>query len=473
MRSGILFTTSIPAVLISLAPLSLAQERKERPFELRRRETQDRVGGVPEEVLKLQSLEKVRLPSLDEAIEEALRAAREAARPLIDRKFHDGRRFEVPGDFETIQAALDVAKPRDAVIVAPGTWFELLTVPDGVKLVSASSDGGDELVAVEGARLKLPRRALRTILDGSRSEPSRQGMFDFAPGAGRTTIVDGFTIRNLPEQNHHLPGHAHGLNMRGASPVIMNCYIRKNGSTGIGNHALYRDQGSPLEKRDFRGANVEHPASALIFGNIIRNNLGLGIGCNHLSSPWILGNEVCGNDDSKLGELPSPGIGAQHGASPTIIGNLVHGNPGGGILAKLGESQGAHAIDRRTRPTVMKNVVWANGSLRPGISCSGGGSMREPVRLTGNFVKDSGAVGIGLADGATGVIEANLVCSSRQAGIAVVQSTALLLDRNQVTGAGAPGFVIVSGSLVLEMRGNAANSNRGPRFLLRESRIGK
>ena len=35
---------------------------------------------------------------------------------------------------------------------------------DGVKLISDSTGGGDKPMAVEGARLKLPRRTLRTII---------------------------------------------------------------------------------------------------------------------------------------------------------------------------------------------------------------------------------------------------------------------------------------------------------------------
>ena len=55
-------------------------------------------------------------------------------------------------------------------MVKPGTYFELLDLKEGVKLVSDSANGGDEAVSVKGARLKLPRRALRTILDGSKTK---------------------------------------------------------------------------------------------------------------------------------------------------------------------------------------------------------------------------------------------------------------------------------------------------------------
>ena len=226
-----------------------------------------------------------------------------------------------------------------------------------------------------------------------------------------------------------------------------------------------------MGKRDLRRANVAHEASAVLYRNVVRGNLGLGIGCNHFSAPHILGNEVFGNDDSPLGEEPSPGIGAKHGAAPVIVGNLVHDNPGGGILSSAGEPQGAHGIDRPTRPTVRGNVVWRNGKVRPGVSSSAGGSAEGPVLIAGNFVYEAGAAGIALADGAFGVVEENMVSGSALTGISIRGSTALRLNRNRAAGSGAGGFAIVEGSTVREMRGNAADGNQGPRFLLRESRI--
>lgn len=435
--------------------------------EARRREIRDGMSGVPEKILKLQSTERVTPLSIDAAVDAALQAADEAARPLIDTTFHKGKHLFVPDAFKTIQGAIDAAEKGDIVLVRPGTYFELIVMKDGVKLVSDSAKGGDELVTVEGARMKLSRRTMRTIIDGSRSETSWRGMIDFDAGLGRNTIIDGFTLQNLPKQNHHIPGHPHGLNVRGASPIIMNCYVRSNGSTGIGSHVVFEDQDREISERDFRWANVKYRAEAVIYRNIICDSLGLGIGCNHFSAPHILGNEVFLNSDAELGDDPSPGMGAKHGAAPTVIGNIVHDNPGGGILCGIGESQGRHGIDRPTHPTVMKNVLYRNGKLRPAISSGGGGSKEMPVRFLNNLVYDTENVGIALQKGAVGIIENNMVCSTIGPGIAVNASIALKLNRNQVKGAQGPGFVITDRARVLQMVGNAADSNSGPRFLLR------
>ena len=429
------------------------------------------VAGLPAPVLAVQSDAKVTPPTLDEAIAAARAEAAKAVAPLIDPAFHKGRSLVVPDAFATIQAAIDAAKSGDVVLVRAGTYFEQLVMKDGVRLVSDAGTDGDELVPVEGAVLRLPRRTLRTILDGSKAEASSRGMIDFTNGVGRHTVVDGFTIRNLPRQDHHLPGHAHGVNVRGASPVILHCWVHHNGSTGIGNHATFRDAGQPMAKRDFRRANVVDVSEAVIWNNVVAWNFGLGIGCNHYGSPLVIGNEVFGNDDSALTGTPTPGIGIKHGAAPHVVGNLVHDNAGGGILTQVGEPAGAQEIDVPSHPTIVWNVVRGNGRTHPAISARRAGSEDLPVVIARNLVFDAGAMGIGLSDGAVAIVEDNLVAGSGPGGIAVRGARALRLDRNRVTGAKGPGFLIVAGARVDRMAGNAADGNTGPRFAVNDGWI--
>ena len=476
MNSVVRIAVSVVAMVVLLAANTKAEENNSysRKFipegrsERIRREKQDKFGKVPEEILKRQSIKRMEPPSIDLSITIALKAASKEASSLIDTTFHKGKRFVVPDDYKTIQNAINAAGKGDVVVVKPGIYYEMILMKDGVKLLSDSTNGGDDLEALEGARLKLPRRTLRTIIDGSRGRATSHGMIDFNDGIGRNTIVDGFTIQNLPRQNHHIPGHAHAINIRGASPVIINCLVQKNGSTGIGNHVVYADQNSYISKRDFRWANVKYKVRGVIYHSIVRENLGLGIGFNHFSAPYVLGNDVSFNNDAELGQVPSPGMGAKHGAAPKIIGNIVHDNPGGGILSKVGQPQGIHHIDRPTHPTIMKNVVYSNGKLCPAIGSYGAGSKQMPVRIIGNFIYDAGSAGIGISKQAVAVIEDNIISGSAKPGISINAATALNLNRNTVTMGNTPGFLITGDANVLEMTGNAAYWNRGPRFLLRD-----
>ncbi|WP_446011725.1 right-handed parallel beta-helix repeat-containing protein [Candidatus Electrothrix sp.] len=427
---------------------------------------------LPYSDCRSQGTEPVTLDHFDQVVQENLQAATEKALTRIDLHFHDtGKRLLVPQEYKTIQSAINAATSGDSVVVQQGIYYEQLVMKDGVKLVSDASDNGDELVSVEQAILQLPRRTLRTIIDGSKSSPSHHGMFDFTEGLGSTTIIDGFTIQNLPRQNHHEPGHAHAINMRGASAVVMNCYIRNNGSTGIGNHVYFKDQKQPMDTRDFRWNNIKTRSSAVIYHNIISDNFGLGIGCNHFSTPWVLGNEIFANDDSALTGIPTPGIGIKHGAAPDILGNIVHDNPGGGILTGKGEHQGRYLIDKPTAPLIARNVVYSNGKDKPGIGNDAAGSTELPVRILKNLVTREQAVGIGLMNRGVSIVEENVIDRTGSVGIAVNGSTVLKLNRNRITNTGSPGIVLVFGSTVHEMKQNIMMNTRGPNFVIKDSEV--
>ena len=461
----------VAAIATASFPFASADDG-EAPWEKRKREMQDQAGGLPPEILAKQRVGKVEMPSVEDACRAAREAADEAAAAILraasERK---GRVLRVPGDHLTVQAAIDAAKAGDSVLVGAGTWYEQVDEKAGVRVASDPADGGDEPVAVERALNRLPRRALRTILDGTRAKASSRGMVDFEPGAGRDTVVDGFTVQNLPKQDHHKPGHAHAINVRGSSPVVANCLVRGNGSTGIGNHAVFADQDKPMPERDFRVANVRHKAGAVLYRNVACGNFGLGIGCNHLAEVLIAGNEVFGNDDSELGAGVSPGIGIKHGAAPTVVGNVVHDNPGGGILCEEGPAEGKHPIDRPTHPTIRANVVLRNATAQPCIGARDAGSVEQPVVIVGNSVYDPAAIGIGVVGRSFAVVEANRVKGGKPSGIAIHGATVLRLDRNEVTGADQAGFSIVAGAVVRQMVANAAAENGGPRFVLRDATV--
>ena len=82
--------------------------------------------------------------------------------------------IEVPADQPTIQAGIDAAVNGDSVVVAPGTYHEVLNF-HGKAIALLSADG-----------------PLVTIIDGQQ----RNSVFTFESGETRSSMVSGFTIRN-------------------------------------------------------------------------------------------------------------------------------------------------------------------------------------------------------------------------------------------------------------------------------------
>jgi hypothetical protein len=80
--------------------------------------------------------------------------------------------LHVPGDYATIQAAVDAASPGDTVKVAAGTYHEAIVMRPGVCLIGAGAD--------------------RTVLDAQSQSIT---LVDLSTGAG--SVVSGFTLRGV------------------------------------------------------------------------------------------------------------------------------------------------------------------------------------------------------------------------------------------------------------------------------------
>jgi len=82
--------------------------------------------------------------------------------------------IHVPGDYPTIQKAIDAAVNDDTVLVAPGTYVENIDFMG--KAITVQSEKGPE----------------STILDGGQQE----AVVTFNSGEGYQSILDGFTVTN-------------------------------------------------------------------------------------------------------------------------------------------------------------------------------------------------------------------------------------------------------------------------------------
>ena len=86
----------------------------------------------------------------------------------------------VPGDFATIQEAIEAARDGDEVLVAPGTYVENIDFLG--KAIAVRSAEGPQVTIIDGSDLTLG------IIPGC--------VVTFFRGEGRDSLLEGFTLTN-------------------------------------------------------------------------------------------------------------------------------------------------------------------------------------------------------------------------------------------------------------------------------------
>lgn len=315
--------------------------------------------------------------------------------------------IHVPDDYPKIQEAINAAQAGDTVLVSPGKYIERIFLKEWVAVRSEGSEA--EHLDHTAAR--------RTIIDaGGQTDGA---VVEGADGA----VIDGFTLTGLGKVNHHLPGHPHGVQCRGASSVIINNIVHHMGSTGIGSHMN-------------KGKN----ASPFIANNIVHHNQGLGIGNNHESSATVVGNIVYGNTEV--------GIGIRNGAHPLVENNIVYSNGWAGIGTRVGGF-----------PSIRNNKIYNNGTTKSPSKGAGIGIAETNVPIIeNNEVYSNYLGGIGVRRGGTAVIRNNKSYNNRYAGIGLDSAVSVLIENNEIYNNRRGGIGITNNSSAVIRHNNIYNN---------------
>ncbi|MCH2137261.1 MAG: right-handed parallel beta-helix repeat-containing protein [Phycisphaerales bacterium] len=227
--------------------------------------------------------------------------------------------INVPGDYPTIQSAVDAANPGDEIVVAPGTY-------------TSTQDGPVVDMKGKAITLRASGTAEETIIDG---ENTRGGIGCFN-NETEATVIEGFTITNGAY------GDGGGIFISAASPSITNCIVTNNSGT-LGGGIYCGGQSNPIisgctisgnTAKDSAGGiycTVSNPTivDCTISGNTAVNGGG-GIYCCNSSSPIITGCTILNNNSSLGG-----GIHCATSSNPTITNCTISDNTandeGGGI----------------------------------------------------------------------------------------------------------------------------------------------
>lgn len=220
----------------------------------------------------------------------------------------------VPGDYPTIQAAIDDCNDGDTVVVDPGAYYELINF-SGKNIVVTSTDPNDPTIVAD------------TIIDADEEGSA----VIFENGESSEAVLTGFTIRNgygtldttLSAELKTFWGA--GIFCRQASPTI-------TGNVIANNHG-------PVE---MVGENMQN----------YRLCYGAGIGC--IQSNAVITRNIIKNNSGYVGA----GILLYFGDAE-ISSNLIYDNSayaGGGVVVVEG---------RLTNNTIVGNDASLSGGLGP------------------------------------------------------------------------------------------------------------
>lgn len=201
--------------------------------------------------------------------------------------------FQVPGDFSSIQEAIDAAPTLWCeIVVDPGTYVENIDFR-GKDITLRSSNGPEQ-----------------TVIDGSQAGP----VVTFSAPCKDGAAIDGFTIMN----GYSTEGGSGIQCQRYSMPAITNCLI-------VGNSTSYNGGGIECEMSD-----------ALISHNVIAYNIADGSGGGIYAiqaSPEISANIIFGNISTAA--LGSGGGIVVNKGDPVLFNNLIVYNSaamGGGVM---------------------------------------------------------------------------------------------------------------------------------------------
>ncbi len=227
------------------------------------------------------------------------------------------REVNVPGDFNTIQAAIDDVFDGCIITVSTGTYYENINFRG--KAITVRSTNPNNWGTVGS-----------TIIDGIGRNPSPYTV-QFPGGEGSDTVLTGFTVRH---------GYS-GISCYFSYPTISNCIIEDNDNCGIdSSSAPHSPPGVIVTNCKIRNNpyGIMADSACTFTGNEIYSNT-MGIYSVHITGT-IRDNHIYSN---------TRGIYVRYNTTAPIEGNWIYGN-----------SYGIYAEEYSTA-TIRDNEIYSNG----------------------------------------------------------------------------------------------------------------
>ncbi|MCP4713126.1 MAG: hypothetical protein GY869_31230 [Planctomycetes bacterium] len=286
----------------------------------------------------------------------------------------------VPGQYSTIQDAIDVCMPGDVVILDTITY---------------TGDGNRDLnflgksITVRSIDPTDPNIVAATIIDCQGSDQDFHYGFNFSNGEYIYAVLDGVTITN-----GYTNDKGAGIRCFNSNPTIRNCVIVNNisvleNSEGGG---IYCNSSNPNiinctinnNSTDFVGAGIYCLFSNPLISNCtIADNTsninGAGIYCsssNPVISNCIISGNVCNTGSGG-------GIFCDNNSSPLIKNCAIHNNA---VLSLGRVGGGVYCLPNTSNPIIMNCTITGNwASFGGGVYLGNNQTQLINCTITGNL----------------------------------------------------------------------------------------
>lgn len=229
--------------------------------------------------------------------------------------------LNVPGDYATIQAAVDVALSGDVIVVASGTYPEAITVNGKDLTIQGAGSGLSIITGTTAVTTHIVHITGSATVDFSGFTVDGTGK-DIQYGVYADSGTDG-DIHDNEIKNIAYPGAA-GLAVRREDSQI---YVTNNDIYGFGRIGIYT-----------RDENILNNDTGVISGNTVTglggadpDRINYGISC-YYGNPTITGNHIydCLSGANQT-NWASSGMDLWNGGTPSVTNNDIH-NCGYGIM---------------------------------------------------------------------------------------------------------------------------------------------